>query len=225
MSSIGVYFVRNRKSGKVYIGSSMNMRARLNKHKNHLQRGVHPNEYLQRAFSLHGEAAFEFGVLEQCAAADRLVREQQWIDRLSSTNEKCGYNLIPTRTNQLYGKALAVHQRKGWAAFSKAERQQIAKHLIDPAVKAKAQALANIARATPEHSAIRREIAKRTLTTAATRRKNSERLKLLWQDPVYRAARVAGLDRGRAKTNTARKKRSHDEIVSSVTNNEVTGAG
>lgn len=212
--SIGVYYIRNRANGKVYVGSSVSLTARLNKHRSQLKRGAHPNEYLQRAFTLHGEEAFEFGILERCDAATRLVKEQEWIDRLRSANEEFGYNLIPTRASQLYGDALSVHQRRGWAALTREERRQIAKHLSTPEMKAKAQALANIARATPEHSALRREIALRTVANDATRRKNSERLKRLWQDPEFRAKRIAGLDRGREKTNAARRKMpSRDEIV------------
>lgn len=203
--SIGVYFIRNRVNGKIYVGSSVTMRARLNKHRNQLERGVHPNEFLQRSFARHGADAFEFGVLEECAKDARLVREQLWIDHFSSDKEEKGYNLIPTREAQLYGQALSVHQRRGWAALSKDERRAIAKHLMDPEMKKRSQALANIARATPEHRALRQEIAARTVTTEATRKKNSERLKALWQDPKFRAKRLAGLTVGRNKTNARRK--------------------
>lgn len=197
----GVYFIRNCVNGKVYIGSSVAMRSRLNKHLSDLKRGMHPNEFLQRSYLHHGADAFEFGVLEKCEKDVRLVREQWWMDHFSSNDETKGYNLIPTREAQLYGQALSVHQRRGWAALSKEERQAIAKHLTDPEMKKKAQALANIARATPEHRVMRQEIAARTVATEATRKKNSERLKALWQDPEFRAKRLAGLAVGREKTN------------------------
>jgi group I intron endonuclease len=225
MSLVAVYFIRNIVDGKMYIGSSVSTHQRLNKHRNLLTKGKHPNEYLQRAFAKHGADKFEFGIIEQCEASERLIREQEWIDRLSTEQEAKGYNLIPTRKSQLYGKALSVHQRKGWAALTKEQRRQIASHLTDPAMKVIAQAAANAARATPEHAEKRRIIAARTITTDATRRKNSERLKRLWQDPAFRAQRLAGLDRGRAKTNAARRKQPHDEIVSSAANNEAAGLG
>jgi group I intron endonuclease len=214
--SSGVYFIRHLASGKVYVGSSVTVAQRLNRHLNELRRGVHPNEYLQRAFTLHGEAAFESGTLEVCERDARLAKEQEWIDRLSSSNEDRGYNLIPTRASQLYGAALSAHQKRGWAALTREQRQQIAKHLRTPEMKARSQALANVARATPEHRKMRQAIAARTLTTEATRRKNSERLTRLWQDPTFRAQRIAGLDRGRATTNAARRKSAAqfgDDIV------------
>lgn len=214
--NIGVYFIKNRINGKIYVGSSVQMRARINKHRSLLERGVHPNEFLQRSFTLHGAGAFEFGVLEDCGKDERLVREQWWIDHFSSEDEAKGYNLIPTREAQLYGQALSVHQRKGWAALSKDERRAIAKHLTDPEMKKKAQALANIARATPEHSALRREIAARTVASAATRKKNSDRLKALWQDPEFRAKKLLDLTVGRNKTNAKRK--AGGEIVSAASN-------
>jgi hypothetical protein len=182
------------------------MRARLNKHRNLLIKGKHPNEYLQRAFALHGVEAFDFAIIEECEASIRLFREQEWIDHFSAGREETGYNLIPTRESQLYGEALSVHQKRGWAAFTQDERREIAKHLIDPEMKAKAQIAANLARATPSHRAKRQVIAARTIATEETRRKNSERLTRLWQDPEFRAKRIAGLDRGREKTNAARRK-------------------
>lgn len=199
--AIGVYFIKNLVNGKVYVGSSLSIKKRLSTHRTKLSKGKHPNEYLQRAHSLNGAEQFEFGILEECDAETRLVREQWWIDHLKSGDEAHGYNLIPTRESQLYGDALSVHQRKGWAALSKDERREIAGHLLDPEMKKKAQAAANAARATPQHSAIRREIAARTVATEATRRKNSERLKRLWQDPEFRAKKLADLARGRDKTN------------------------
>lgn len=211
--TIGVYLIRNRINGKVYVGSSVNIRARLNKHRTQLDRGVHPNEFLQRSYGLYGADAFEFGMIEECGKETRLVREQWWIDHFSAEDEAKGYNLIPTREAQLYGQALSVHQRKGWAALSKEDRRAIAKHLMDPETRKRSQALANIARATPEHRKARQEIAARTVTTPETRKKNSDRLKALWQDPEFRAKRLAGLDRGRAKTNAKRKRVDRSQQV------------
>lgn len=174
------------------------------------------------------------------------------MDRLSSNKEEFGYNLIPTRESQLYGKALSVHQRRGWAALTKDRRREIAKHLLDPAMKQIAQAAANIARAKPQHRAKRQVIAARTIMVPETRRKAEERLRELWQDPEYRAKRLAGLARGREKTNARlkndpeyrqkamaifeggrrkakenadRRKALRDEIVSSAAKQEAAGTG
>lgn len=205
MSDAGVYVIRNLISRKVYVGSSVKVKRRLNEHRARLVGRRHGNEYLQRAWLKDGPEAFEFQIIEYCTVEDRLVREQYWIDALKAEDERFGYNMIPTREHQLYGVAISKVQRAGWARMSKEERQKVCAHLSDPELKRKAQAAANLARATPEHSELRREIAKRTVCTPATRAKNSARLKALWQDPEWRAKRLAGLDRGREKTNAARK--------------------
>jgi len=201
----GVYIIRNKTNGKVYVGSATQVVKRLNRHHSDLVRGKHPNEYLQRACNKYGVEQFSFEVLMLCKPEERLQLEQSYIDSFRSTQEEFGYNLIPTRESQLYGEAISKYQRAGWAKFSKEERQKIAAHLSMPEARAKGVENSKAARKTPEYRAMRREVANRTVATEATRKKNSDRLKRLWQDPEFRKARLAGLTVGRNKTNALRR--------------------
>ena len=202
----GVYIIRNKANGKVYVGSAVNVQRRLKDHRTRLNCGRHGNEYLQRAYDKYGAAQFSFEVLMLCKAEERIQLEQSYIDSFRSAQEEYGYNLIPTCISPAHGDALSKHQRNGWAKFTTEEIKQKQSHLFTPEARAKSIASGKISRARPEYSALRREIAARTVASEATRKKNSERLKRLWQDPEFRAARLAGLTVGRNKTNALRRR-------------------
>jgi group I intron endonuclease len=92
MKISGVYEIRHKKSGKVYIGSSKNAPARLRRHLYSLRHDLHPNRHLQAAFDLYGSAEYEFCLLVRCAPADLLFYEQSIIDGLSACDPDRGYN-------------------------------------------------------------------------------------------------------------------------------------
>lgn len=199
----GVYIIRNKANGKVYVGSATHVEKRLKRHRSDLLRGKHPNQYLQRAFNKEGSEQFCFEVLMLCDVSERLQLEQSYIDSFRSTLEEFGYNLIPTRESQLYGKEISNYQRAGWAKFSSEERKQKASHLNE--TREKALKMATAARNTPEHRKFRKDNAVNGIASPETRKKNSDRLKLMWQNPEFRKARLAGLTIGRNKTNAKRK--------------------
>lgn len=92
----GVYAIRNRTDGKVYVGSSENTRRRLWYHRWLLKRGAHHAIHLQRAWDRDGAAAFTFEVIEDVPDLALLIeREQYWIDRHGSAHERRGYNVAP----------------------------------------------------------------------------------------------------------------------------------
>jgi hypothetical protein len=166
-----------------------------------LRKGKHGNTFLQRAWTKHGEQNFVWTIAEECPAEERLRREQWWIDHHKSDQEEFGYNLIPTRESQLYGKAISVHQKAGWAKLTAEERRSKNAHLQIPEVRLRADAGSSAARSTPEQKERQRKIAERLLLTEENLAGNSERLLGRWQEPEFREARIDGLNRGRAKTN------------------------
>lgn len=73
--------------GRIYIGSSTNVKKRHANHVSQLRRGVHHNHHLQNAWNKYGKDAFEFVVLEECEVERLIEREQWWLD-----SEQCKYN-------------------------------------------------------------------------------------------------------------------------------------
>ena len=91
----GIYVIRNILSGRVYVGSAINLKLRWRLHRLWLGRGQHHSRRLQGSWSRHGEASFQFEVLEP--VADRrllLSREQVWIDHFQAFLPAHGYNML-----------------------------------------------------------------------------------------------------------------------------------
>ena len=86
----GVYKIENKITGDTYIGSTINLKRRYTDHISKLNKMVHPNKYLQEAWSVYGRDNFLFDVLELCEKDNLKKKEQQYIDTLNPT-----YNICP----------------------------------------------------------------------------------------------------------------------------------
>lgn len=91
----GVYQILCKPTGQIYVGSAVELRARWKAHRRALRQGEHCNRFLQAAWATHGEASFEFSVLEQINAAARLQAEQWWIDHTRCVDRATGFNICP----------------------------------------------------------------------------------------------------------------------------------
>lgn len=61
----GVYRIRNKQDGKVYVGSALVLAGRWHIHRQHLRNAKHCNKALLADWQYLGEANFEFTVLEE----------------------------------------------------------------------------------------------------------------------------------------------------------------
>lgn len=85
----GIYKILNTVNGKFYVGSSVQIESRIFKHLAQLRKGKHNNWHLQSAYTLDGEDAFDFILLEGCDRADLLTREQHYMDTLEPEYNIC----------------------------------------------------------------------------------------------------------------------------------------
>lgn len=100
IAASGIYSIRRISDGKSYIGSAINLPRRWQEHRKTLRGNRHHSRKLQRAWNVHGEAAFVFAVIEVVAdPANLIAREQHWIDALDAC--KAGFNSRPSAGNQL----------------------------------------------------------------------------------------------------------------------------
>jgi group I intron endonuclease len=96
----GIYRIVNTASGTTYIGSSMNMVARLARHKRMLERGIHFNAHLQNSWLKHGKDALVFEPLVSCEQARLAGREQEFIDAYTGHDLPL-YNRMPSAKSRV----------------------------------------------------------------------------------------------------------------------------
>lgn len=102
-SPMGVYQVKNKINGRIFIGSSRNLSGTANSYFGKLQFDSHHNKNLQEDLRLHGSDAFSFEILETLDTEDlpkenvRLILkelkklEDKWLNTLQPFGNR-GYN-------------------------------------------------------------------------------------------------------------------------------------
>jgi group I intron endonuclease len=97
---MGVYQIKNRVNGKVFIGTARNLPGRINSQKFQLKLGSHRNKDLQNEFFRFGEENFTFEVLDWLEpkedplydyTEDLTVLQQIWMEKLKPYGEQ-GYH-------------------------------------------------------------------------------------------------------------------------------------
>ena len=88
---IGIYSITNKINGKVYVGQSVNVYKRWKDHKYELNKNIHHNIYLQRAWNKYGKGNFEFEIIEICKQEELNDKEMFWIK--GYIENKKSYNL------------------------------------------------------------------------------------------------------------------------------------
>lgn len=90
---IGIYQITNLKSGKLYIGQSVDVKKRIKDHIYELSHGMHGNRYLQSAWNKYGAANFVFSVLEVVPEESLTEREKYWVEFYGGYESDKLYNL------------------------------------------------------------------------------------------------------------------------------------
>lgn len=97
---MGIYQIRNLINGKIFVGSSKNLHAKLNSYRFQLEQGSHMNRELQEDYIQFGEKNFSFEVVDYLKPKEDLdydygedltVLEEMWLEKLQPYDEK-GYN-------------------------------------------------------------------------------------------------------------------------------------
>lgn len=131
----GIYYIKNIINNKLYVGQSVDVYARLSRHKTDL-RGGRDSKHLQKSYNKYGEDNFEFMILMECPVEDLDYWEKYYIAKWNTQNENFGYNLdgggsksrlMSEETKLLISQALMGHEvseetkdkiRKNHADFS-----------------------------------------------------------------------------------------------------------
>lgn len=103
--NIGIYKIENKTTGKLYIGSSLDIRKRWIRHLWDLENNKHHSIILQRAWNKYGKDDFVFEVIEECNIDNLLILEQKYLDEYLPI-----YNICPNAGNS-YGRKDSMETR------------------------------------------------------------------------------------------------------------------
>lgn len=116
-ATCGVYVIRCSVTGRVYVGSSVNIGRRWTWHLRALRDGCHHSRKLQRAWIKYGADAFAFEIVESVSDQSHLiVREQHWLDSLRGY--VAGFNCRPIAESPLGTKHTAEWKARMSAIFT-----------------------------------------------------------------------------------------------------------
>lgn len=102
----GIYTIENILTKKLYVGYTQNFKERFDNHKSTLNRNIHGNEHLQRAWNKYGQSNFSFEILTTCSSDILESEEHYWCNILDVHNPKHGYNIKATHPEK--GKMTSV---------------------------------------------------------------------------------------------------------------------
>lgn len=103
----GIYQILNEINGESYIGSSVNIIERWQRHRKDLKGNRHHSRFLQRAYNKYGVENFKYLVLEFCEKNILAERENYYLDCLKPI-----YNICPKAYNQVGKKLTEEHKEK-----------------------------------------------------------------------------------------------------------------
>ena len=91
---IGIYKITNTITGKIYIGSSINVDYRIKQHFKCLRGNYHRNIHLQLSFNKYNESSFVWDLICECDKNELLKKETEYILKYKSFDRKIGYNIL-----------------------------------------------------------------------------------------------------------------------------------
>ena len=115
---MGIFQIRNEVTGRIFVGSSMDLAAMINRIRFQLFAGAHPNKELEADWKRLGADKFSFEVLEEIIQredpnydynADLDALEDLWLEKLQPYGGR-GYN-EPKKTREERLRMIAANRR------------------------------------------------------------------------------------------------------------------
>jgi len=100
----GIYKIICLSTGKIYIGSSVNIHDRWSVHKCELRSNKHGNKYLQKAWNKYGEQNFEWQILQPVESELLMAMELEWFNKTQCCDPKYGFNMSKNPNNVMLGR-------------------------------------------------------------------------------------------------------------------------
>lgn len=104
MFNCGIYKITNILNGKMYIGSSKEIKERKSSHFRNLKNGKHHSIYLQNAYDKYGKENFLFEPVIDCLEKELKVYEDYYIGYYQPVYNMCKLSSRYTMTDELWLK-------------------------------------------------------------------------------------------------------------------------
>lgn len=136
----GIYSIKNLINGKMYIGSSVNIRRRLityaNSHLKLLTLNKHSNPHLQNSWNKYGEDNFSFNIIELVDDKNLLLeREQFYMDKFKTYDINIGYNIAKIAGSTLGVKLSEETKQKMSISKKGIKRSESVRQILSDASK------------------------------------------------------------------------------------------
>ena len=106
----GIYQITCVPTGKIYVGSAVNLRRRWREHVLLATKGAHKSPYFQKAWNKYGAESFTIAVLELCDRNQLIEREQCYLDTLRPYDRSIGFN-VAQRAGSTLGRVASAETR------------------------------------------------------------------------------------------------------------------
>lgn len=119
---IGIYGIKNKINGNIYIGQSIKIERRWTAHKADLKKNKHPNQCLLNSYNKYGKDNFEFLILEQCEKEELNSLEESWINKFPKSklfNRNFHITDLRGEKNPFFGKKHSIKTKKKLSILKK----------------------------------------------------------------------------------------------------------
>lgn len=119
----GIYKITCIPNGRVYIGSSINIHSRWEKHQCGLNTQKHYNKHLLSAYNKYGKDNFLWEIIEECDRDVLWDREQHYLDVLQPFDEK-GFNTARVVKAPMTGRKHSPEDREKMSRVQRAMKRK-----------------------------------------------------------------------------------------------------
>lgn len=183
---------------RVYVGSTKFTAAkRVSDHWWALDKQVHENPFLQKAWNKYGQDCFSWRVVETCGLNVRWDREQWWIDDLKACDSRFGFNLRHSVQKPLpsavMSKRLKAYWKRRWQDEEYAElRSEELRNIVNkPGVRQKMSDKKRANWQDPNYRSLQVKKHQNYSRKSENRKRLSKQASSAWADPEYRARQMA----------------------------------
>lgn len=112
---IGIYLIKNKTNGTVYVGQSIDIDKRWDDHIRCLNKNEHCNRLLQNDWNKFGKSAFEFSIIKECSKDKLDDLEKNYIYKYKKFGKV--YNIISGGQGNRFGNKKILKRPAGYSPY------------------------------------------------------------------------------------------------------------